>query len=160
MMFNDPQMLNLFQAMGIGMFENPAGVRFPQMANSANYDDYNSSRCREEGNAFFRTGKYFQAISSYTRAYTLAEDGTNDMGLALANRSAVLLAVGFYKVNECRKFRLISYCLQNNFLTFIKHQRVCTNGLHKHVMCVCDTFFYLIKLYNKCLSIYVTGEHF
>jgi predicted S18 family serine protease len=64
-----------------------------------NIEDFDSSRVREEGNSFYREGKYYHAISSYTQAYSYAEEGSQDVGLALANRSAVLMAVGFYNVN-------------------------------------------------------------
>jgi hypothetical protein len=97
MMYDDPLLQNLFQSIGLGVFGAYSTGRSP-MTENVNFEDFNSSRSREEGNRFYRVGKYYHAIISYTRAYTQAEEGTKDVGLALANRSAVLLTVGFYKV--------------------------------------------------------------
>jgi len=80
---------------------------------SSSEEEYDSSKFREEGNTFYRQGKYFQAISSYSRAYTLAQEGSKDGGLALANRSAVLMAVGFHKVTF--KLTFVNLILKINF---------------------------------------------
>ncbi|XP_059490584.1 uncharacterized protein LOC132205511 [Neocloeon triangulifer] len=62
-------------------------------------DPQTSEECREEGNNFYRRQQYYQAISSYSKAYALAKGRPRDASLAVANRSAVHAALGFFK--EC-----------------------------------------------------------
>jgi hypothetical protein len=94
-MSDDPHLQAMLQSLGIGMFRAHAN---PHPAYTAQRDDFNSTTYREGGNNLYRMGKYYHAIINYTRAYVWAEEGSKDMGLALANRSAVLLSAGFYKV--------------------------------------------------------------
>lgn len=93
-------MLQDFREMGFFENDTRGNLNCGPRVNAADivYEDFDSTKSREEGNQFYCKGKYFQAISSYTKAYAQAEEGTKDRALALANRSAVLMAVGFYKV--------------------------------------------------------------
>ncbi|XP_059473787.1 SET and MYND domain-containing protein 4-like [Neocloeon triangulifer] len=56
---------------------------------------------RTNGNEFFRQGDYVRAIALYTKSASVAAADSRPRGLALANRSAVLLALGLYE--ECLK---------------------------------------------------------
>ncbi|XP_059472040.1 uncharacterized protein LOC132194642 [Neocloeon triangulifer] len=66
---------------------------------------------REMGNKFFKLGDYWKAISFYTKSLVKAAAGSKERGLAYANRSAVLLSLGYY--DECISDAKIA--LQNNY---------------------------------------------
>ncbi|KAJ8935103.1 hypothetical protein NQ314_012999 [Rhamnusium bicolor] len=59
---------------------------------------------RQKGNAMFKVRKNREAVELYTRSIALAEDKSECLALAYANRSAVLFEKGFYEE-----------CLMNNY---------------------------------------------
>lgn len=56
---------------------------------------------RQKGNEMFKMKKISEAIKFYTQSVALAEEESEYLALAYANRSAVLFEKGFYK--ECLK---------------------------------------------------------
>ncbi|XP_059490779.1 uncharacterized protein LOC132205613 isoform X2 [Neocloeon triangulifer] len=71
----------------------------------------NPEDLREIGNKSFRSGDYRRAISAYTKSLARAPAGSELRGLAYANRSAVLLTLGYYE--ECISDAKIA--LENNY---------------------------------------------
>ncbi|KAJ8981121.1 hypothetical protein NQ317_007896, partial [Molorchus minor] len=70
-----------------------------------------SLELRNKGNAMFGAKKDLDAIKLYTESIAYAENGSSHLGLAYANRSAVLFENRYYE--ECLKD--ISRALKNNY---------------------------------------------
>ncbi|XP_059468403.1 uncharacterized protein LOC132192451 [Neocloeon triangulifer] len=66
---------------------------------------------QEMGNKLYEAGDYLYAISAYTKSLARAPPGSELRGLAYANRSAALLALGYYE--ECISDAKIA--LENNY---------------------------------------------
>ncbi|XP_059472157.1 uncharacterized protein LOC132194717 [Neocloeon triangulifer] len=78
----------------------------------------NPEELREMGNKFFKSGDYWNAISFYTKSLAKAAAGSKERGLAYANRSAVLLSLGYY--DECISDAKIA--LQNKYPDNLAHK--------------------------------------
>ncbi|XP_059473824.1 SET and MYND domain-containing protein 4-like [Neocloeon triangulifer] len=82
-------------------------------------------KLRNLGNEFFQAGDYWNAVSHYTKSLARAAAGSELRGLAYANRSAVLLCLGYY--DEC--ISDAKFALQNNYpdnLAYKLHLRMAT----------------------------------
>ncbi|XP_059490865.1 SET and MYND domain-containing protein 4-like isoform X2 [Neocloeon triangulifer] len=66
---------------------------------------------RMMGNKFYRSNDHWHAISAYTKSLARAPAGSELRGLAYANRSAVLLTLGYYE--EC--IRDAKIAMENNY---------------------------------------------
>ncbi|XP_045474389.1 SET and MYND domain-containing protein 4-like isoform X3 [Harmonia axyridis] len=75
-----------------------------------------SSDLRIKGNELFLSKKYEEALEMYTYSIAHAEDKSENLGLAYANRSAVLFRLGFY--GECEKD--IEKAFENNYPDALK----------------------------------------
>lgn len=64
-----------------------------------------SQEFRESGNRLFKAKKDGEALEMYTKGAAYAEKGSESLGLAFANRSAVLFEFGLYR--ECLEVRAI-----------------------------------------------------
>lgn len=71
--------------------------RFPRVDKARKSDEV-SLKWREAGNKLYKATKDGEAMEMYTRSVAFAEDGEN-LGLAFANRSAVLFQRKMYR--EC-----------------------------------------------------------
>jgi len=70
-----------------------------------------SKKQREIGNKAFQYGDLSGALVSYTRSVMLAPDGTEDLGLAYANRATCLQRLGGYEFS----IRDIKLALENHY---------------------------------------------
>lgn len=75
-----------------------------------------SSDLRIKGNELFISKKYEGALEMYTYSIAQAEDKSENLGLAYANRSAVLFRLEFYE--ECVKVSLNNYHLINDLINY------------------------------------------
>lgn len=53
-----------------------------------------SRQIRKEANAIFHASNYILALLEYNKSICMAENGTEDLGIAFANRSAVYIQIG------------------------------------------------------------------
>lgn len=63
-----------------------------------------SSDFRAKGNKLYSLKKYEEALEMYTYSIAVAEDKSENLGIAFANRSAVLFRLGFFQ--ECLRVSL------------------------------------------------------
>jgi len=64
-------------------------------------DNTFAEKLRNEGNVFFKQGKYFDALIKYNESLCLSKIGSVNIALAYANRSAVFMALKMYE--KCLK---------------------------------------------------------
>lgn len=57
-------------------------------------DDYKSAMDRNSGNDYFNKANYFEALKCYNRSLCNAAEGSLNMSLAYANRSAIYMQIG------------------------------------------------------------------
>lgn len=63
---------------------------------SAIKSNQKSNLCRSEGNQFYANKSFFDALVKYNESLCFAEPGTENLGLAYANRSAVYFEMKLY----------------------------------------------------------------
>jgi len=66
-----------------------------------NKDNTIADKLRNNGNTFFKKGKYFDALIKYNESLCRAEIGSENMAFAYANRSAVFMELKMYE--KCLK---------------------------------------------------------
>lgn len=77
---------------------------WPRVSVSCGKIDMVSGEYRELGNRAFKRKQDGEALEMYTRSVAFAKEGSEALGLAFANRSAVLFANKLYK--ECLQVRI------------------------------------------------------
>lgn len=61
-------------------------------------DDVQAAEMRKVGNRYFAQDDYVPAMEHYNKSLCLAEKGSENMGIAYANRSAVYFRAGYYNI--------------------------------------------------------------
>nr|CAD7444071.1 unnamed protein product [Timema bartmani] len=83
-----------------------------------------SSICRNKGNNKYKLHDDEGSLELYTESVRYAPRGSSDLALAYANRSAVLLHMGYYQ--EC--LRDIDLALKNNYPQHLRHKLEARQG--------------------------------
>jgi len=68
---------------------------------ASNKNNATADKLRDDGNTFFREGKYFDSIIKYNESLCRAETGSEKIAFAYANRSAVFMELKMYE--KCLK---------------------------------------------------------
>lgn len=87
---------------------------WPRVSVSCGKSDVVSGEYREMGNRAFKRKEDGEALEMYTRSVAFAEGGSEALGLAFANRSAVLFERKLYR--ECLEVRIKN---KQHFLMFL-----------------------------------------
>lgn len=89
-----------------------------------------STKLREEGNKFYSQREFFNAIVKYNESLCFAEHGSENLGLAYANRSAVFFEMKLYKIClENIENARQNFYPEENFIILEKREEKCRDFL-------------------------------
>jgi SET and MYND domain-containing protein 4 len=100
------------------------------MMKNAGKSNQKSDQFRAKGNEFYARRSFFDAMVKYNESLCCAESGTQNLGLAYANRSAVFFEIKLYDkcLNNIKLARQNHYP-EKNFDILKKREEKCTEAM-------------------------------